>query len=259
MPAKAVKAPARGRRSRAEVQEEFETIQREVERERESPDPKAEEATRGREAEARQAVESVTVEGVVQRISALGLDISRALADVSWKPDTAATALDQMVQDYAREQRLETEIAAQRAAWEEESSRVERERREQEESLRKQRQREIEDYVYKKALERKKAQDKYDEEQRALERKNQERQEALEKGWQQREASLKEREEEFARLPQGSGDVPGAAAEGSADGSGAAAARGGSAFRTPDPLIEKGRRNPRSASRSCRSRGWRKP
>jgi len=84
------------------------------------------------------------------------------------KIDVAATALDQMVQDYARQkQQLEAEDAAQR---------------------------EIEEYEYKKALERKKAQDKYEEDVRLAEKKNKERQETLEKGWQQREAALKERE-----------------------------------------------------------------
>jgi hypothetical protein len=105
------------------------------------------------------------------------------------------------VADHEREkQQLETEIAAERASWEQESERAERDRKEQEDLLRKQRQREIEDYEYKKSLERKKAQDRYDEDVRLAEKKNQEKQEALGKGWQQREAALKEREEELARL-----------------------------------------------------------
>jgi hypothetical protein len=228
MPAKPTKAPARVKRGKAEVQQEFAEIQEQVEAAREAPDPKAEETARLREAEIRQAVSGVSVESVVQRISGLGLEVSKALADVSarlteevqllasvreavalerkelerlHKIDVAATALDQMVQDYAREkQTLEQEIAAQRAAWESESERVERERKEQEEGLKKQRQREIDEYEYKKTLERKKAQDKYDEEIRLTEKKNQERQEALEKSWQQREAALKEREQELAQL-----------------------------------------------------------
>lgn len=77
---------------------------------------------------------------------------------------------------------------------------LERERKEQEDGLKKQRQREIEDYEYRKNLERKKAQDKYEEDVRAREKKNLEQQEALEKSWQSREAHLKEREEELARL-----------------------------------------------------------
>jgi len=236
MPAKAVKPPVRARRAKAEVQQEFDQIQEQVEAARESADAKAEEAARRRDAEVRQAVETVTVEAVVQRISGLGLDIGRALSDVSGKLteetqllasareavalerkelerlhkiDVAATALDQMVQDYAHEkQRLEAEIAAQRAAWEEESARGERERKELEENLKKQRQREIEDYEYKKVLERKKAQDKYDEDVRLTEKKNAEKQETLEKSWKQREAALKEQEEELARLRKDSEGFP---------------------------------------------------
>jgi colicin import membrane protein len=230
MPAKAAKAPVRARRSRVEVQQEFEDIREQAEAARETADPKADEAARTRETEVRQLVEGVSVETVVQRVSGLGLEVSKALADVSGKLtqevqllasvrdavtlerkelerlhkiDVAATALDQMVQDYAREkQQLETEIASRRAAWEDEVVRVERERKEQEDALKKQRQREIEDFEYKKTQERKKAQDKYDEDLRLLEKKNQEKQEALEKGWQQRESVLKEREEELARLRQ---------------------------------------------------------
>src|SRR5664280_3893788 len=212
MPVKTSKPPVRGRRT------------------------KAEEAARLREAESRHPVDGVTVEGVVQKISGLGLEVSKALADISerltrevqllasvresvgleqkelerlHKIDVAATAVDQMVQDYARQkQQLEAETAAQRAAWEEESAGVERERKEQEEGLKKQRQREIEDYEYKKALERKKAQDKYEEDIRLAEKKNKERQEALEKGWQQREAALKEREDELARLRKEAEEFP---------------------------------------------------
>jgi len=234
MPAKAAKAPARAKRSRAEVQEEFESIQQEMEQARESSDPKAAEAARLREAETRQAVESVTVDSVVQKISGLGLEVGKALADISaklaaevqllaavrdsvaleraelerlHKIDVAATALDQLVQDHAREkERLE--ISTQRAAWEEETTRVERDRKEQEEALKKQRQREIEDYEYKKNLERKKAQDKYEEDQRLLEKRNQERQETLEKSWKQREVALKEREEELTQLRKDAETLP---------------------------------------------------
>ena len=236
MPAKAVKPAPRARRSKSDVQKEFAEIQEQVEAAREAVDWKAEEASRLRESEIRQSVDGVSVEGVVQKVSGLGLELSKALAGISekltqevqllasvreavalenrelerlHKIDVAATAIDQMVHDHAREkQRMEAEIAAQRAAWEEESTRTERERKEQEENLKKQRQREIEDYEYKKALERKKAQDKYDEEVRLAEKKNHEKQEGLEKGWQQREIALKEREEELARLRKEAVDFP---------------------------------------------------
>jgi colicin import membrane protein len=236
MPPKPSKPPLRAKRTKAEVQKEFTEIQDEVEQAREAPDAKGDEVARLRESEVRQAADGATVENVVQRISGLGLEISRALSGLSsklteevhllasvreavglerkelerlHKIDVAATALDQMVQDYAREkQSLESEIASQRAAWEEESERTERERKEQEESLKKQRQREIEDYEYKKALDRKKAQDKYDEDLRLTDKKNQEKQEALQKGWQLREAALKESEEELARLRKDSEGFP---------------------------------------------------
>ena len=206
---KITKPPVRAKRPKTEVQEEFAEIRRETETARESADAKAAEAARLRAAEVRQTVDGTTVEGVVQGISGLGLEISKALADVSaklvreveqlstvreavgleraelerlHKIDVAATALDQMVQDYAREkERLEAEIAEHRGAWEAETRDAERERKEQEENLKKARAREIEEYEYKKNLERKKAQDKYEEDQRLQEKKNKERQETLEK------------------------------------------------------------------------------
>src|ERR1035441_11089690 len=82
MPAKTVKAPVRARRSKAEVQQEFAEVQEQVEQARESPDTKGLEAARLRESEIRQAADGATVEGVVQRISALGLEGSPALSDV---------------------------------------------------------------------------------------------------------------------------------------------------------------------------------
>jgi hypothetical protein len=228
MATKTTKPVARPKPSRAEIEKEFSDIREEVAAARETADKKSEETSKLREAEIRQAVEGISVEDVVRGISGLGLDLSKALAGLSeklvqevnrlsaareavelerkeierlHKIDVASTALDQLVQDYAhKKQELESEIAAQRSTWDEELKRTERERKEQDENLRKQRQREIDDYEYKKALERKKAQDKYEEEMKLLEKQNREKQEALEKSWQQREAVLKEREEELARL-----------------------------------------------------------
>jgi hypothetical protein len=210
------------------VQEEFSAIREEVEAAKKTVEPKREESLRQQEVDLRAAVAGLTVEGVAQQMSGLSLEISRALGGLSdklieevnrlasvrqaveleqkelqrlHKIDIGATALDQLVQDYRLEkERKEAEIAAQRAAWEEESQRTERERKENEENLKKLRQREMDDYEYKKALERKRAQDKYDEEVRAVEKKNKERQEALEKDWSRRETMLREQEEELARL-----------------------------------------------------------
>ena len=234
--AKITKSAVRPKRSKPEVQQEFEEIHEEVTSAREAADSKLEEASRAREAGIRQAVDGITAEGVVQRISGLGLEVSRALASISGqlleeverlgtireavalerseleqlhKIDVAATALDQLVQDYARQkEQLEAEISSQRTAWEQEMRRTERDQKEQEDLLKKQRQREIDEYEYKKALDRKKSQDKYEEERKLQERQNQEKQEALEKSWQQREAALKEREEDLERLRKESEEFP---------------------------------------------------
>ena len=222
------KVTARPKRSRAEIDKEFSKISEEAALQKELANPKTEEPARLHEAETRQSVAGISVDGVVQRISGLGLEISKALAELSGKIvaeverlntvreavaleaaelarlhkiDTAATALDQLIQDYrAQRESLEGEISAQRAAWAEEERERMREQKEYEEALKKQRQREAEDFEYKKALERKKAQDKYDEDVRLQEKKNKEKQETLEKSWQQREGTLKEREEELVRL-----------------------------------------------------------
>jgi len=223
------KAPAsRTRRSKVEVEREFEKIASDVEKSRETANPKSEEQSRLHEQEVREAVEGISVDGVVQRISSMGLEISKALTELSaklvseaerlttireavalearelerlHKIDVAATSLDYLLQDYrSQKEKLEAEISTQRASWDEEELQRAHEQKEFEENLKKQRQREIEEYEYKKALERKKAQDKYDEEIRLLEKKDKEKQESLEKSWQQREAALKEKEVEWAQL-----------------------------------------------------------
>ena len=237
MTTKTTKPLARPKRTKAEIEEEFSEIREEAAAAKVTTDRKAEEVLKLRETEIRQAVEGISVEEVVKGISDLGLDLSKALAGLSeklvqevnrlstareavelerkeierlHKIDVASTALDQLVQDYARKkEELESETAAQRAAWDEELKRTERERKEQDENIKKQRQREIDEYEYKKALERKKAQDKYEEEIKLQEKQNREKQETLEKSWQQREAALKGQEEEVARLKSESEGFPG--------------------------------------------------
>jgi chromosome segregation ATPase len=227
---------SRPRRSKVEVEKEFSKITQEAGELQESSNPKAEELSRIHETETRQAVEGITVENVVQKISSLGLEISKALAELSGKLvaeverlstireavtletkelerlhkiDVAATALDQLIADYrTQKEKLETEISTQRAVWEEEALQRESAQKELEENLKKQRQREAEEHEYKKALERKKAQDKYEEDVRLLDKKNKEKQEALEKSWQQRESALKEKEAEWARLAKEAEEFP---------------------------------------------------
>ena len=230
------KTPPRTRRNKAEVQQEFTEIQEEMTTARESADVKADEVARRKEGEIRHAAEGVTVEETVQQVSRLGLDVSRALSGISeklvdevnrlttlraavelertelerlHKIDVAATALDLLVQEYAKQKaQFEAAMAAQKSVWDENVENAERERKEQEDALKKQRQREIDEYEYKKNLERKRAQDKHEEELRQQEKKNQDRQEALDKSWAQREAALREQEEELIRLRKEAAEFP---------------------------------------------------
>lgn len=167
--AKPTKIAVRPKRSKAEVEQEFAEIREDLAEAREGSSTRVEEQAKLREIETRQSVEGLSVEGVVQKVSGLGLEVSKSLADLSeklvqevnrlaavreavaleqkelerlHKIDVAATAVDQLVEDYARQkEQLEAEIAARRAAWEEESRQTERDRKEQEEGLKKQRQR----------------------------------------------------------------------------------------------------------------------
>jgi len=222
-----VTAP-RARRAKEEVEKEYSKIAAEVAEPKGAASAKAAELDRAREVDIRRSLEGLSVESVAQKITTTNLEISRTLTDLSQKLiaevenlnnvrdavaletreierlhkiDIAATALDQMVEEYQTEKaKLEAEISAQRTTWDSEQLERERDQKESEESLKKQRQREVENYEYQKNLERKKAQDKYDEDVRLQEKKNKEKQETLEKTWQQREAALKEKEEEWARL-----------------------------------------------------------
>ena len=233
---------ARPRRNKSDVQHAFAQVRDEVDAARDAKSVKADETAKLVQAEIRQAVEGLSVETAAQSVSALTVQISKALADVSehliaevqrlaqaraavalereelerlHKIDVSVTSLDDLVQDYdVKRQTLEAEMSTQRSAWEVEADARGRAEKEQEDTLRKQRQRESEEYEYKKALERRKAQEKHDEDVRTLDKKNRERQEALEKSWQEREAALALREEEDARLRQ---DIAGFAARLQAD------------------------------------------
>src|SRR5712691_6009293 len=76
-------AAAHPRRSKADVQQEFLKIRDEVAVTREGRNAKMEEAATLREAEIRRTVNGISVEGVAESISALSVQISKALAEVS--------------------------------------------------------------------------------------------------------------------------------------------------------------------------------
>ncbi len=220
---------ARPRRTKGDMQQAFLRIREELAASADG-NTKIEEAAKLREAEVREAIEGLSVEGVAQNVLALSVQVSKALAAVSddlvaelqrlamvreavalesaelerlHKIDVLATALDQLVQDYdSKQQTLESAMSFQRVAWDAEVRARERAEKEYDENLKRLRQRETEEFEYKKTLERKKSQDRYEDELRTLEKKNREKQEALEKNWQQRDAALKDREEDLARLRQ---------------------------------------------------------
>lgn len=227
---------SRARKSRSEVQQEFEKIREQAAQEKSELNPKLEELSRQRETEVKEALKDISTESVAVKISSLGIEISKTLAELSTKLsaetellislreaaalerketeklhkiDVAATSLDQLLEEYGQKKREFDEQAAQaRAAWNSEESRRELQQKEYEENLKKQRQREKEEHEYQKAVERKKEQDEWDETQRLQERKNKEKQEALEKTWQARETALKEREDELNRLRKDVAEFP---------------------------------------------------
>ena len=144
MASKTTKTAARPKRTKAEIEQEFTEVQEELAAARETIEPKADELRKQKETEIRQTVQGLSVETVVGEISNLGLAVSKSLAALSdqltqevnrlatvreavaleqaelvrlHKIDIAATAIDQLVQDYGRQkEQLEAEMAAQRAA-----------------------------------------------------------------------------------------------------------------------------------------------
>jgi tetratricopeptide (TPR) repeat protein len=219
---------SRTRRTKAEIQEEFESIREEVSETNAYVSSKEDEILKQKESQVCESVKDVAMEGILRKFADLGGDISKTLTSLSekiisevnllsnlrqavsiearelenlHKIDIAQTALDQLLEEYAqKKEALESEVTAVRQQWDQENSARLCEGKEYEDGLKKARQREIDEYEYKKNLERKKAQDTYEEEVRLREKQNRENQESLEKGWQLREALLKEQEEEIALL-----------------------------------------------------------
>ncbi len=218
----------RSKKTKAEIQEEFEKIKEEARQDGLEYNPKAAEMAKQKEEDVRVATREMTPEGLVQGITTLGLEVSKSLSELSsklatennllismreavllekreieklHKIDICATALDQLIGGYEEKQSaLETEITSKRVEWEREKEKRAQEQKEFDDNLKKQRQREKEEYEYQKNSERKKDQDVYDEVSHVQERKNKEKQETLEKSWAAREATLKEKEDELNRL-----------------------------------------------------------
>lgn len=226
MPAEVKKS--RSRRSKAEVQQEFQTIVEEAKEAQEEKSSKSEVALQLAETKIKEAVSCLTVELLSKKIADLKSEINNSLANISEKMesevtllttlrqaveleskelaklhnlDISATSIDQLILDYnTKKEQFEAEMKLIKDQWEEDQAVKEKREREEEELLQKNRQREIEDYKYKTALERKKLQDKYEEELYLKQKQNKENQESLEKNWQTREDFLKQKEDDFNRL-----------------------------------------------------------
>lgn len=220
--------PKRGRRTKAEIQQEFDLLAKDESTAMSYTSPKAQEMVRLKEQELIESVKDISSEEMIRKFADLNIEISKTLSSLSekivkevetlaklrqavelekqeierlHKIDLAQTALDQLIEEYQmKKDQLEEEISNQQEQWEAEKEQKEAETEEETEALTKSRKREAEEYEYKKALERKKSQDKYDEELRIREKQNKEKQEALEKSWQQREETIKSQEVEFANL-----------------------------------------------------------
>lgn len=218
----------KNRRTKAEVQQEFAVVAEETAAEKIASSSKETMASQMKEAEIRAAVSEISVEVIIHKLANLNNEISKSLSNLSeklvgevallgqvrsaitmehqhleklHKIDIAATALDQMVEDY-QQKKLELELEAQtmRAEWEKERKNQEEASFENDRNLKNSRLREMDEYKYERDLERKKEQDKYEEEQRLQEKKNSEKQETLEKSWQLREELLKGRETHLQEL-----------------------------------------------------------
>jgi len=220
--------PKRGRRSKAEVQQEFELLAQSECHEKTYSSPKEDELLRRQEQELISSIQHISADEIIRKFADLNIEVSKTIGALSeklvaeinsltklrqvadlekkeiermHKIDVAQTALDYLIEEYQAQQReLEGEMTAKRAEWKQEQAEREEENQEEQANLERMRKRENEEYEYKKNLERKKAQDKYEEEVRLRDKQNKEKQEFLEKSWQQREATLKTQEEELASL-----------------------------------------------------------
>ena len=220
----------RAKRSKIEVEQEFSALAEKVASDRSDSLLKNEMVAQMQEAEVRAAVSEITVEIIAKKLSDLNVEISRTISGLGEKMnaevevlrslkeavaleskdlqrlhgiDITATSIDQLLADYQEKKTsFETDLLNTRQAWAKEVEQKKQEEAEYTETLKKTRAREIEDYEYKKTLERKKLQDRFDEECRLKEKQNRETQEELEKNWKEREVVLTSQEEDLAALKQ---------------------------------------------------------
>ena len=205
----------RGRRSKAEVQQTLENIIQENTDSQLLKSSKAEAIEKLKEEEIHASVDHLNMETIASHVSSLNTEISKTLAEISVKMtsemqllmqlraavalerkeleklhkiDVAATALDQLLTDYI----------AKKSEWEKEEQQRTLAAKEYEELLKKARQREVEEYEYKKVIERKKAHDQFEEALHLREKENTQKAAELQHQWQARESALVEKERAYA-------------------------------------------------------------
>lgn len=226
----------RTRRTKTEIQEEFEKISKEEQESLDSLNSKLDDMIKEQSRELMESVKDLNAEDIVRKFAELNIDISKNLTLLSEKMvqevnmlakvrqaiqlskseleklhklDVAQTAIDQMIEEYDFKKReLEEDIETKQAEWEGQMQERALEQKEYDDNLAKSRKREIEEYEYKKNLERKKGQDKYEEDMRVRDKQNKERQESLEKSWNSREEELKSREQELVQLRKAVDEFP---------------------------------------------------
>ena len=117
--------------------------------------------------------------------------------------EASTDSLKQLTEEHRREKAsFEQFMEGRHKAWEEEKSRRAQEEKEHLENLRVRRQHEEEEYRHRRAVEQLKAQQKLEEELRAIQQKGLEKQQALERDCLEREQALKAKELEWIQLIQ---------------------------------------------------------
>jgi colicin import membrane protein len=212
-------------RTRAELDTELEEVKART-TSREVLDPKAQEAQRRADQEARQAAANITVQKAAQKVTSVGIELQGAVAKVGEQlmettqelatiqhavslareeleelhgKDVIASSIDSLLAQHAeQEKQLEQQVHERRTQWNEEQIAHQKEQKAYQENLTLVRQRDEDEHQYATQQRRRAEQDKWEESQRQLQKQSRERQELLEKGWTQREEQIKAREKDVA-------------------------------------------------------------
>lgn len=221
------RAKPRTTRTRSQVTSDFDTIRSETEN-AETADPTTAAIASARASYVRNSTQGVTPESVVTKLSGLGLDLNRAIALVQEQLvaevqkleetreavaleaaelkslhgiDVAATNIGILVQDYEQKTKaLEQEYTERQERLEAEQNASEKAFKDQQTEQIQTRAREKAEYEYRKAQERRYAEDQFNESLRTKERENLLKQETLVRSWEERANALTAKEQEFTNL-----------------------------------------------------------